>query len=188
MAPWVGVTKPFDVQSLYPKIIWFDECMGDTTENVIDLRTQIEGRVINMDTRNEVLELWYRRNRDEISKKYDELENETMSSNELVKKYTQLIERFEKDLQELYESEENERHYIKEISCENFYTHAINYDLLTREFREKYSEEHANDMRKLDKKRDEIYALLSLSNDLEYQLDVLRTYEIIEKKNKKIVS
>ena len=146
----------------------------------------VKGEWKNME--NEVLELWYARKHNKIMKEYEEKEREFHNSKELVIKYKEIVERFENELEELYESEENiEKGYIKDELTGYMYKYKINYDKLSDEFVDEYISERANKLHELDELRKEINAQLSLSNDLEYQLDVLSRYGVLNKKTKKMV-
>lgn len=144
----------------------------------------------NIDMKNEVLELWYTRNHNSIIDEYDKKEMEFNKSKELVIKYKEIIENFEKELEELYNCEENiEKNYIKDNNLsESMYKYKINYDKLNDEFLEEYVIERDNKLRELDELKREINAQLSLSTDLEYQLEVLTRYGVLDKKTKKMVN
>lgn len=142
----------------------------------------------NIDMKNEVLELWYTRKRDKIVDEYEEKEREFNNSKELVIKYKEIVERFENELEELYKSEENtEKVYITDELTESMYKYKINYDKLSDEFVDEYVLERNERIHELNELRKEINAQLSLSNDLEYQLDVLSRYGVLNKKTKKMV-
>lgn len=146
----------------------------------------VKGAWKNME--NEVLELWYERKYNKIMKEYEEKEREFNNSKELVIKYKEIVERFENELEELYKSEENiEKVYITDELTESMYKYKINHDKLSDEFVDEYISERANKLHELDELRKEINAQLSLSNDLEYQLDVLARYGVLNKKTKKMV-
>lgn len=147
---------------------------------------KLEGEWNNM---NKVLELWYARKHDKIMKDYEEKEREFNKSKELVIKYKEIIERFENELEELYNCEENiEKNYIiyNNLS-ESMYKYKINYDKLKDEFLENYVVERNKKLNELDKLKEEIDAQLSLSSELDYQIEVLTTYGILDKKTKKMV-
>ena len=142
----------------------------------------------NIDMKNEVLELWYARKHNKIMKEYEEKEREFNNSKGLVIKYKEILDRFENELEELYESEENmEKGYIVENLSESMYQYNINYDKLNYDFLNEYVSERDNKLREIDELRKEINAQLSLSNDLEYQIDVLTRYGVLNKKTKKMV-
>ena len=142
----------------------------------------------NMIINNEVLSLYYTKKRNEIINKYEKKENEYFTKNELAKRYNELIEKFEEDLDNLYTSEDNViNDYITE-SCEsNLYKYKINTDKISKEFEEKYIKEREKEFDKLVDEVEEISAQLSLSHDLDYQLEVLTRYGILDKKTKKMV-
>lgn len=142
----------------------------------------------NIDMKNEVLELWYVRKRNKIMKEYEEKEREFHNSKELVIKYKEIVERFENELEELYKSEENvEKEYIRDELTGSMYKYKINYDKLTDEFVEEFVLERNEKLHELDELRKEINAQLSLSSDLEYQVEVLTRYGVLNKKTKKMV-
>ena len=147
----------------------------------------VKGEWKNME--NEVLELWYARKHNKIMKEYDEKEREFNNSKELVIKYKEIVERFENELEELYESEENiEKGYITDELTESMYKYKINYDKLSDEFVEEFVLERNEKLHELTELRKEINAQLSLSSDLEYQLDILERYGVLNKKTKKMVN
>ena len=146
----------------------------------------VKGELKNME--NKVLELWYERKSDAISKEYEEKEIEFNNSKELVIKYKEILERFGNELEELYKSGENqEQNYIINTMTNNVYEYNINYKKLRDELGEKYIRERNKKLRDLDELKKEIEALLSLSDDLEYQVEVLTRYGVLDKKTKKMV-
>ena len=191
-----------DVNSLYPQVITCGGSRGygkSATEAIVMLETKIEclqkelekleKKMEEKEMKNDVLELWYTRQLGKIYKEYDEKEIEFNESIELVVKYNDIVNRFENELKELYESEENvENKYIRDaLNGGSMYKYKINHDKLRDEFLDKYISERNDKVNELDDKYKEIKAILSLSNDADYQLDVLKTYGIIDKKTKKMV-
>lgn len=201
------VIREIDMELVKPKE-YIDYCNNDvsvlkTTKIVVDDLTNgqnvlsqnemnkfydryIKGEWNNM---NKVLELWYTRNHNSIIDEYDKKEMEFNKSKELVIKYKEIIENFEKELEELYNCEENiEKNYIKDNNLsESMYKYKINYDKLNDEFLENYVAERDEKLHELDELKEEIDAQLSLSADLDYQLDVLTRYGVLDKKTKKMV-
>lgn len=142
----------------------------------------------NIDMKNEVLELWYTRKHNKIMEEYKEKEREFNNSKELVIKYKEIVERFENELEGLYRSEENiEKVYIIDELTESMYKYKINYDKLNDEFLENYVAERDEKLHELNELRKEINAQLSLSSELDYQIEVLTTYGILDKKTKRMV-
>ena len=151
-----------------------------------DLYNRIIEGDVNM--KNEVLNLYYNRKRNEIIDKYDKKENEYFTKNKLVNDFNELVKSFEEDLENLYKSEDNIiNDYITESYNENLYKYKINKTKLGNEFEEKYIEKRNKEMLKLREEVKEIEAQLSLSDDLDYQLEVLTRYGILDKKTKKMV-
>lgn len=145
----------------------------------------VKGEWNNM---NKVLELWYTRKCNKIMKEYEEKEIEFNNSKELVIKYKEILDRFETELEELYESEENqEQNYIRDNLTGYMYKYKINHDKLRDEFLDKYISERDERINELNELRKEIDAQLSLSDELEYQVDVLMRYGVLNKKTKKMV-
>jgi hypothetical protein len=145
----------------------------------------VKGEWNNM---NKVLELWYTRKHSNIMKEYEEKGIEFNESKELVIKYKEILDRFETELEELYESEENqEQNYIINTMTNNLYEYNIDYKKLDDEFSDKYIIERDEKLHELNELRKEIDAQLSLSDELEYQVDVLMRYGVLDKKTKKMV-
>lgn len=182
------IIREKDMELVTPKE-YIDYCNNDvsvlkTTKIVVDALTKGEWK--NM--KNKVLELWYERKGDAIIKEYEEKEREFHNSKGLVIKYKEILDRFENELEELYKSEENqEQNYIINTMTNNVYEYNINYKKLHDEFGEKYIRERSKKLRDLDELKKEIEAQLSLSDDLEYQVDVLTRYGVLDKKTKKMV-
>ena len=84
--------------------------------------------------------------------------------------------------------EENiEKVYIIDELTESMYKYKINYDKLNDEFLENYVAERDEKLHELNELRKEINAQLSLSSELDYQIEVLTTYGILDKKTKRMV-
>lgn len=142
----------------------------------------------NMFIKNEVLKLYYEKKREDIIDKYDEKEQEYLTQNEIVKQFNELIEKFENDLDNLYTSVENfDTDYITVRYDENNYKYKVNTDKLSEEFKKVHIKEREKELKDLEDFVKEVEAQLSLSDDLDYQLEVLTRYDIIDKKTKKMV-
>lgn len=138
---------------------------------------------------NKVLNLWFERKQEKIIKKYAEMEQDFINNHySVVKSYNELVEQFEKDLDDLYKFDKvNEQFVLEEISDKNTIKYDIDFDKLSCEFADKHIKEKQGELKELAKIREEVEAQLSLSNELEYQQKVLIQYNIIDKKTKKIV-
>lgn len=138
---------------------------------------------------NKVLNLWFERKQEKIIKKYAEMEQDFINNHySVVKSYNELVEQFEKDLDDLYKFDKvNEQFVLEETSDKNTIKYDIDFDKLSCEFTDKHIKEKQGELKELAKIREEVEAQLSLSNELKYQQDVLIQYNIIDKKTKKIV-
>ena len=138
---------------------------------------------------NKVLNLWFERKQEKIIKKYAEMEQDFINNHySVVKSYNELVEQFEKDLDDLYKFDKvNEQFVLEEISDKNTIKYDIDFDKLSCEFTDKHIKEKQGELKELAKIREEVEAQLSLSNELKYQQEVLIQYNIIDKKTKKIV-
>lgn len=137
---------------------------------------------------NKVLDLYYNKKRDEIIDKYDKKEQEYFAKNDLAKEFNELVEKFEEDLENLYKSVQNfDNDYIIQGHDDNYYKYKVNTDKIGKEFEEKYITKRQKELKELDSLREEIDAQLSMSDDLDYQIDVLTRYGILDKKTKKMV-
>ena len=138
--------------------------------------------------KNEVLELWYRRKQEQIEKEYRDLADKLEKENELINAYRTLIEDFEKSMKDLYEQDDNqEQNIIKELYCDYSYKYGLNRVLISDMFYEKYRDEMQERSNNLYKTYKEVNAQLSLSDDLDYQIETLINYGILDKKTKKMV-
>lgn len=138
---------------------------------------------------NKVLELWYKRKVDKIIKKYEKLEEEyTKKQYSVVESYNELIEQFERDLEDLYSFDKVTEQFVltKSGYTDNDFKYIIDYDKIHKDFRANYSKDKENEIEELNKIKEEVEAQLSLSNDLQYQQEILERYNIITKKTKKI--
>lgn len=138
---------------------------------------------------NKVLNLWFERKQEKIIKKYAEMEQDFINNHySVVKSYNELVEQFEKDLDDLYKFDKvNEQFVLEEISDKNTIKYDIDFDKLSCEFTDKHIKEKQGELKELAKIREEVEAQLSLSNELKHQQEVLIQYNIIDKKTKKIV-
>ena len=142
--------------------------------------------------RNEVLELWYSREINKIDEKYGKLVNEYVEKHYDIKKaYDNLIKEFEEDLEILYKEDkdnnESENTLLKENNTCNVFKYVIDVDRLKYEALEIYRDKKDEEIGKILNTKKEINALLSMSNDLEYQQSILIEYGIIDKKTKRMI-
>ena len=135
---------------------------------------------------NKVLELYAKRKKEEIDKKYKEKVEKDYNELELVKKYKETIKEFEENMDMLYNSELNAgESTIHQCYTSSDYKYGLNCDIKETIY-DIYRDEKAKEIKAIDDLVEEVDAQLSLSNDLDYQKDILINYGIIDKKSGKI--
>lgn len=137
---------------------------------------------------NKVLELYKERKVKEIIKKYKELVEKELESNTFINKYNTLVADFKKNLEDLEVEEQKENAgkfrvlvrtgYDMELPIE------INDDYRCYIVSKPFDIEKDKEMHNLYSTIDEINAMLSMSDDKDYQIEVLQRYGIIDKKGK----
>lgn len=131
--------------------------------------------------RMELLRLYERRKRNEINEKYKELIDKEYNELDVVKRYNELINTFNASLAELADEYcELDVPAIVRTGYSNDYAYELNSSLLA-EIEKKYAEDKRSEFNELDKFIEEINAMLEISNDKDYQLDVLERYNVIKK-------
>ena len=139
---------------------------------------------------NKVLELYCEKAERTIENDYDEMTEEERNENPFVKEYYELINEFEVKMDDLYKREMDENgdhHVFVNKCCPIFYQFDIDYDF-TNENIEHYEECKKAELQDLEEFKQEVSAKLSLSDDLDYTLKVLKEYGIINKKTGKLES
>lgn len=136
---------------------------------------------------NKLVDLYYERKHKELTEKYDEKIDNDFNDIEVVKQYKTLIEYFEKEQESLFKTIENFDNDYLLASCDaNCYKYTLNEAYIKKELTDKYKDDYRKELNSLNELRDEVDAQLSLSDDLNYQLEVLTRYNIIDKKTKKL--
>ena len=132
--------------------------------------------------RNEVLDLYEKREKNKIEDRFKKMEEEEYNNLEAVKRYNELINTFKASLAELVDEYKNEE---PKVFVQTVYEDHFGYEInpyLETQIAEKFREDYEKEIKELEKKVEEIRAVLSLSNDLEYQKGVLIEYGILNKK------
>lgn len=137
---------------------------------------------------NKVLELYKERKVREITRKYKELVEKELESNTFINKYNALVADFKKNLEDLEVEEQKENAgkfrvlvrtgYDMELPIE------INDDYRCYIVSKQFDIEKDKEMHNLYSTIEEINAMLSMSDDKDYQIEVLQRYGIIDKKGK----
>ncbi len=139
---------------------------------------------------NKLLELYCEKAERTIENDYDEMIEEERNENPFVKEYNELINEFEAKMDDLYkrEMDENGNHHVFVTKCHpNFYLFDVRTDF-TNENIECYEKSKEAELQDLKEFKQEVSAKLSLSDDLDYTLKVLKEYGIINKKTGKLES
>ena len=163
-------------------------CCYNTPDNYLDFDVIIEEiKEREENDMNKVLELYYDRKREEIEEKYIDKVNNDFDNIEIIKQYKTLIENFEKEQEALFKTVENfDNDYLVPSYDSNLYKYSIS-ELKTRSsLMATYEDDKANEIEKLKELVEEVDAQLSLSEDLNYQMEVLTRYDILDKKTNKV--
>lgn len=137
---------------------------------------------------NKVLELYKERKVKEIIKKYKELVEKELESNTFINKYNALVADFRKNLEDLEVEEQKENAGKFRVLVRTGYDMElpiqINDDYRCYIVSKPFDIEKDKEMHNLYSTIDEINAMLSMSDDKDYQIEVLQRYGIIDKKGK----
>lgn len=139
---------------------------------------------------NKVLELYCEKAEKTIEKDFNEMIEEEREENPFVKEYNDLVKEFEAKMDDLYkrEMDENGKHHVFVNRCNpTFYQFDIDYTF-TNENIVLYKDCKKAALQDLEEFKQEVSAKLSLSDDLDYTLKVLKEYGIIDKKTGKLES
>lgn len=140
-----------------------------------------ESKIERIDNMN-IVELYYKRKKAELKARYDEYASEEYNNLDVVKEYKELVNAFEinmKQLAEKYNTNNEEPIYYN--CCENEYAYELSCDLKDNIVK-KYQKEYDEELNELQEFVEEVKAVLSLSDDKDYQLEVLKNYNIVDKK------
>lgn len=157
------------------------------TELIIDSNDEIINKEREEKDMNKVLKLYYDRKREEIEEKYIDKVNNDFDDIEIIKQYKTLIENFEKEQEALFKTVENfDNDYLVPSYDSNLYKYSISEFKVKDRLMATYEDDKANEIEKLKELVAEVDAQLSLSDDLNYQMEVLTRYDILDKKTNKV--
>lgn len=136
---------------------------------------------------NNILNIYKERKEREIETKYKEIIDKEYSEIEFIKVYNGLVETFEKTLEELYNDESNEdkKYLVNTGISRNSYIYTLS-ENIKFEIENKYCNDMKEEFIELRKLVDEVEAQLSLCENREQSLEILKNYNIIDKKTLKI--
>ena len=132
--------------------------------------------------RNKVLDLYVERRRKAIKEVYENNYMEEYNNLPVVKEYNEIVGNFEAQLAEL---STRELASVEYLGYKNDYGYVLNHKLL-QDVKDKHYAILKETMDALDNKANEVHALLSLSDDKDYQIEVLVNYGILDKKTKQL--
>lgn len=135
---------------------------------------------------NQILNLYYERTRRRIIKEYDEKILNAYNELPVVKEYNEVVKAFEATLAEMadrYNTEEVK--VLRKSGYANEYGYELNVDI-DETIGKELHKNRDDELKELDLLRQEVEAQLSLSNDKDYQIEVLKNYGILDKKTGKV--
>lgn len=132
---------------------------------------------------NKVLELYYERRIKKLGEFYKELKEQKYNELEVVKEFNNVVEEYNNKMQELmgkYKDEENNMSLIHKTGY-NEYPYVLSCDV-KNEIYTSLTKRYDEDKKALLEEKETIAAVLSLSEDKDYQVEVLKNYGILDKK------
>ena len=175
-----GITLSVKVDGNYEPITSYSAVGCQVRDYVADAihKTSFEEE-INM---NKVLELYKEREEKRIKDKYTKSREDMYNDIPVVKEYKELEEKTKQSYEELCNKYNNDT-----ICCINRsgYDYESGYELseeIMENIRKSLVPDFNKEMEELYSKVKDIEALLSISDDKDYQLEVLKTYGLIDKK------
>ena len=138
--------------------------------------------------KNEVLELWYKRENAKLKSEFKSEIEKYVNEHPVVVRYKEIINAYTDSMSTLLEE-------YADFDIVSHISYSVLDDVDLRDIEKKLQDmylknnatEHEKMLSKLQDTYETIKAMLSLSDDLEYQLDVLSKYKVIDKKTKKMV-
>lgn len=131
-----------------------------------------------------ILELYKKKAREEINNRYRDMVEYEYNNLDVVKEYNELVNTFNINLKQLADKyNTNDNQPLVRTGYESDYSYEINI-YLHNQIEEKYKEQKDTELQTLYDFCEEVETILSISDDKDYQLEVLKNYEIIDKKGK----
>lgn len=132
---------------------------------------------------NKVLELYYERRIKKLGEFYKELKEQKYNELEVVKEFNKVVEEYNNKMQELmgkYREEDENMSLIHKTGYNEYpyvLSHAVKDDII-----QSLGKSYEDDKKALLEEKETIAAILSLSEDKDYQVEVLKNYGILDKK------
>lgn len=156
------------------------------SNNVCEFHEQYEPKNKEKEGKEmELLEIYKRNALEKIEKVKEDEINKTINENDFVKKYLELVNNFEYDLEMLYLSQDvkhTENIIVKSILCKS-YSYIIGTAFrtqITTIVSEKYSKFEKELEARLEEVKAQIALIRSTNNDLDSIINVLQSYDIID--------
>ena len=131
-----------------------------------------------------IVDLYKMRKKEQINDKYKELVDKEYSELDVVKEYKELINTFDINMKQLADKyNNNDTQPLVKTAYRNDYSYELSM-YLEEEIRSKYNTDKEKELKELERLIEEVKAMLYLSDDKDYQLEVLKNYDIIDKKGK----
>lgn len=133
---------------------------------------------------NEVLQLYKDRKFRDLKERYRKMYQEEYDNLEEVKRYKELVSNFETSLAELVDEFNTEDYKpFEKTGYKSEYAFEIS-DKLMDEIRLKHEQEYDKEYEAIRELMQEIDAQLSMSDDKDYQVEVLKRYGVLDKSGK----
>lgn len=173
-----------DIGDYYQSVVKGTQVFGKTLCEILNLKEkELNGENEEEKEMNKVLELYYERRIKKLGEFYKELKEQKYNELEVVKEFNNVVEEYNNKMQELmgkYRDEENDMSLIHKTGYNEYpyvLSHAVKDDII-KSLGKRYEE----DKKALLEEKETIAAVLSISDDKDYQVEVLKNYGILDKK------
>lgn len=173
-----------DIGDYYQSVVKGTQVFGKTLCEILNLKEKELNRENKEEKEmNKVLELYYERRINKLGEFYKELKEQKYNELEVVKEFNNVVEEYNNKMQELmgkYRDEENDMSVIHKTGYNEYpyiLSHAVKDDII-KSLGKRYEEVKKG----LLEEKETIAAVLSLSEDKDYQVEVLKNYGILDKK------
>ena len=165
-----------------PTISFTTDAIDSMRYEIEELRKLIKEK--ESDNMNDVLELYKSRREKEIRDKYKDIIDKEYNELPAVKEWHELTTNFEIEMKQLAE-----KYNTEDLTCivKTGYVNDYEYALSNRirdDIRKEWQADLDEELTDLFKFVEEVEAVLSISDDKDYKIEVLKNYEILDKKGK----
>lgn len=165
-----------------PTISYTADAIDSMRHEIEELRKLIKEK--ESDNMNDVLELYKSRREKEIRDKYKDIIDKEYNELPAVKEWHELTTNFEIEMKQLAE-----KYNTEDLTCivKTGYVNDYEYALSNRirdDIRKEWQADLDEELTDLFKFVEEVEAVLSISDDKDYKIEVLKNYEILDKKGK----